>query len=414
VIAKAALMLSSIGAHQGAVALADAGLQRQPGNAPLLFVRGNLHFFGGDAAAADQCYEDALRSDPRMFQNAWMQASLRTQDSDHNHVLRLRQQLKQATPGGMGEAYLQYALHKELHDLGDYDGAWAALARGNQIKRLQTGYSPANTSAYLEGMQRLCTERFLDRKSTIDLTAVPIFIVGMHRSGTTLLERMLAGHSHIGDAGETSSFETQLGLAADRAPSPHLDVAMLDRLAEADFNVVAGGYATHVTWLSRGKPLFTEKLPNNFWNVGFIAKALPQAKILHLVRDPMDTCFSNLRTFFSGVAPYSYVQEELASFYLAYRQMMAHWHKVMPERVLDIDYQQLVSDPEAMARRVAAYCGLDYEEGMVDVSRSNGRVATASASLARQGIRRDRGGVWERYRDYLGPMRAGLASLYEV
>ena len=411
-IAKAAVMLSSIGAHRAAVDLTESALSRYPNDAPTLFVRGNLHFFAGEIEQADACYEKSMRIDPRMFQNAWMQAGLRTQTADANHLARLRGQVDKATPGGMGEAYLQYALHKELHDLGAYEEAWQALARGNQIKRRQTDYASGNTTAYLGVIEQLCTGGFFAERSRVRLSATPVFIVGMHRSGTTLLERMLAGHSAIGDAGETSSFDAQLGLAADRIPSPQLDVGLLERLRSVDFDEVASGYARHIGWLARGKPVFTEKLPNNFWNVGFIAKALPQAKILHLTRDPMDTCFSNLRTFFSGVATYSYVQEELATFYLAYRRMMDHWRNVLPGFVLDVDYQQLVDDPEAMARRVAAHCGLEYEAGMIDVSRSEGRVATASASLARQGIRRDRSRVWEHYRKHLGPMQSILAPLY--
>lgn len=411
-VARATVMLSSIGAHKAAVALADAAGTRYPNDAALLFVRGNLQFFSGSTGEADRCYEASLAADPRMYQNTWMQAALRTQTTDNHHVARLRGQLQAATPGQAGEAYLQYALHKELHDLGDYEGAWRALERGNLIKRQMSQYTHANTLRHLEEMRRIATPTFLATSSRDIATATPIFIVGMHRSGTTLLERMLAGHSAIGDAGETSAFDAQLNLAADRSPALQLDAALPAALQSADFDAIASGYERHVPWLSRGKPFFTEKLPTNFWNVGFIAKALPNAKVLHLMRDPLDTCFSNLRTFFSGAAAYSYVQEELGAFYLAYRQMMEHWRSVLPGMVLDVDYHALVEDPEAIARQVACHCGLDYENSMVHVTRTEGRVATASAYLARQGVRKDRGGAWANYRKHLGPLQEVLAPLY--
>src|SRR5690606_4037763 len=141
---------------------------------------------------------------------------------------------------------------------------------------------------------------------TLEQPHVPVFIVGMHRSGTTLLERMLAGHSQVGDAGETSAFHAQLELALDRAAPSGMDASFAELVRGADFDAIARGYAASARWLSRGNRLFTEKLPQNFFNAGFIAKAMPQARFLHLVRDPVDTCFSNLRTLFSGAALYSY------------------------------------------------------------------------------------------------------------
>jgi len=261
-------------------------------------------------------------------------------------------------------------------------------------------------------LARVCTPHFLSQASQMQQPAVPIFIVGMHRSGTTLLERMLAGHSQVGDAGETSAFHAQLELAIDRGAPAGMDAAFAAQVAAADFDAIARGYAQSARWLSRGNPYFTEKLPQNFFNVGFIAKAMPQARFLHLVRDPMDTCFSNLRTLFSGAALYSYDQAELGGFFLQYQRMMAHWRSVLPGRVLDIAYDQLVQDPDAMAARVAAHCGIEFEAGMVDIGRSTGSMATPSATVARQGFRKDRGRVWQPYEPHLDTLLSTLAPSY--
>lgn len=412
VLAKSVVMLSSIGAHEAAVRLADTALLREPRHAGALYVRGNLHLFDGQPDDAERCYELALKADPRLFQSSWMLASARTQEPDSNHVDRIRRQLKEATPGREGEAYLAYALHKELHDLQDYERAWEALERGCRVKRRLGDYRTDETNALVRQLVATCTPEFVGGQTSVLQPAVPIFIVGMHRSGTTLLERILAGHPDVGDAGETRAFDAQLELAIDYSVGQGIDSEAIRRAVSADYDDMARGYARHVPWLSRGKPFFTEKLPMNFWNVGFIAKALPQARILHLVRDPMDTCFSNLRTLFAGVALYSYTQEELARFYLQYRRMMDHWRSVVPGMILDVHYDMLVSDPDAVVAQVIDHCGLGHQPGLVDVSRPGGRVATASASTARKGILRDRGQLWRHYEKHLQPMRRMLSSLY--
>jgi hypothetical protein len=342
-----------------------------------------------------------------------MLAALRPATPERNYVDRFEAQLAKARPGGNGEVYLPFALHKQFHELRRYDDAWAALERGCKAKRKQVAYDIADDTRLVETLLQVCDRDFATATSDVRQPAVPIFIVGMHRSGTTLLERMLAGHSRVGDAGETSSFHAEMELATDRsAPAgPDRDTMLAAR--GADFDAVARGYARRAAWLSRGKPYFTEKLPQNFLNVGLIAKAIPEARFLHLVRDPMDTCFSNLRQLFSGAALYSYDQQELGAFYLLYRRTMAHWRQVLPGRVLDISYDALIDDPEAMARRVAAHCGLDFEPAMVDIERATGTVSTPSAGTARQGFRRDRGQVWRNYEGFLEPLRVALEPAYE-
>lgn len=414
IVAKGVVMLSSIGAHAAAIAMAERALAREPRDPSLRYVRGNLHLFSGEVEQAENSYEATLKADPKFYQASWMLANARPQTTESNHLVRIERQLAEVRAGAEGEAYLAYAMHKELDDIGEYERAWHALERGCSAKRRNLSYSISNDIQLVDAMIALCTPEFLEKTAdpVPSQPHVPIFIVGMHRSGTTLLERMLSGHSQIGDAGETNAFDAQIQLAADHASPGRLDHELLRRVSAIDFDEVARGYAAQATWLSRGFPYFTEKLPSNFWNIGFIAKALPQARILHLERDPLDTCFSNLRTLFAGVAMYSYVQEELAAFYLQYRRLMAHWRAVLPGRILDVRYDELVADPQGMAVRIADFCGLEYQPGLVDISRPSGRVATASASLARQGIRKDRGNLWRRYETQLEPMRQILRPLY--
>lgn len=410
-IAEATVMLSSVGANAQARALIDKAIQKAPGHAASRYVRGNLHAFAGEFDQADADYARALALDPRLFQCSWMRASLRVQTQEANHVDLIRRQLASATPGGMGEVYLQYALHKELHDLGDYPQAWAALEKGNAIKRRMVRFDPAENERLFTGLAKLCDARFCTAAGRGADLPTPIFIVGMYRSGTTLLERMLAGHEAVADAGETYAFAEQMRRATDHAAQGALDAELLRRAPMCDYQSVGQGYAEAARWLSRGKKWFTEKLPANFLLMGFIAKALPSARFVHIRRDPMDTCFSNLRTLFSDAAAYSYRQDELVRYYAGYLGLMDHWRDVMPERMLDVDYRQLVHEPETQARRVAGFCGLDYRAAMVEVEREGGDVATASVAQVRGGISTQRREAWRPYEAWLGPMLDGLRNL---
>lgn len=403
-LAEAAVALSTIGMNDKAVELVGRALRLDPRHAPSLYFRGNLHTFNGRFAEAALDYEASLKADPRLFQAAWMLSGLRKQTPESNHVERLKAQLESATPGRRGEAYVAYALHKELHDLGRYDEAWDALMRGCRVERKLVGYNATATSEMFNEIRKACTAGFIHDSSGITQEATPIFIVGMFRSGTSLLERMLSGHARVTDGGETMAFSEQLKWATGRATHGVLDAPLAACLANADYEEIARAYAKPLLWLAKGKPYVTEKLPANFLNIGFIAKAIPQARFLHLVRDPMDTCYANLRTLFSEVAAYSYDMGEMGQYFRWYRSLMRHWHEVMPGRVLDVRYDDLVQSPEAQMRRVAEYCGLSFEPGMLDLERSDGAVVTASAAQVRQGIVKDRGRAWLPYEAHLQPL----------
>ncbi|WP_454829309.1 tetratricopeptide repeat-containing sulfotransferase family protein [Pseudoxanthomonas wuyuanensis] len=409
-LTEAALSLSSIGLNEQALALVEAALRKAPELAAAYYMRGNIRSFMGAFDAAEADYELSLAKDPRMFQAAWMRSGLRAQTAESNSVDHLRKQLRHATPGGKGEIYLEFAMHKELHDLGRYDEAWQHLASGCQKKRALLNYRTDASRRVFSQLKKVCTARFVSDTVSPLPQPTPIFVVGMHRSGTTLIERVLAGHSQVHDAGETYAFAEEMKLATDQAGGLVLDAGLVDAAAGADFVRVAAGYATRATWLAQGKPFFTEKLPSNFLHAGFIAKALPQAKIVHLARNPMDTAFSNLRTLFSEAAPYSYEQTELADYVIESHKLMRWWQEVLGDRLLVVDYAHLVADFETQVRRIADFCGLPFEPAMLDIARDGGVVTTASAVQLRDGLRKDRGAAWLPYAEQLTPLRAALQA----
>jgi len=302
-------------------------------------------------------------------------------------------------------ALLAFALHKELDDLGEHVGAWNALVHACQAKRATLDYQPAQTHALIDALIAMPVQAPV---APIDNARTPIFIVGMHRSGTTLLEQLLDGHSQVHGVGELYDFTSQMRYATDHHCRGVIDTTIVQRAAQADFAAVGAGYLAGMKWRLHGVRFFTDKLPSNFLNIGFICRALPQAKILHMVRDPVETCFSNLRELFSDANPYSYDPLELADYYRQYERLMAHWRAAYPDRILDVDYAELTRDTETVLRRVVAFCELDFEPRMLELGKRERGVATASAVQVREGVVAREVPKWAPYAEPLKPMIEAL------
>ena len=408
--------LASLASRCGDQALAEAwidhAVRADPMHAPAQYLRGVVAMFRGDMPQARFALSACLAIAPDFAQAHWALSTLPNDGGagDADAPARIRASLARTQAGSMGEAYLQFALHNALHALGRHDEAWDALERGCALRRMQAPFDPGETEALFAALESLYAPEFLAPVDAPRSDYTPIFIVGMHRSGTTLLERILGGHPLVADGGESYAFTAQLDVACDHKTAGALDATTLQRVAGADFAAIGVGFLEASRWRARGRPFLTEKLPANLLNAGLIAKALPRAKLVRVVRDPMDTCFSNLRTFFTGAAAYSHDQAQLADHYLRCDRLARHLHKAMPGRILDIAYDDLVGDTTATARRIFDFCGLSFASDALDVSRASGDVATASTTSVRAGILRDRGGAWKPYASQLQPMREALAA----
>jgi Sulfotransferase family len=317
-----------------------------------------------------------------------------------------------ARASGKAEAVVElaFALHKSLDDLGDYEGAWAALELGCSTKRATLKYRTQDSVHLVDGLMSLPVPGATSPPQGSDAARIPIFIVGMHRSGTTLLEQLLQGHGQVRGLGELYDFTSQMREATDHHCRGVIDREIVRRSGSIDYAAVGRGYLEGLAWRLGAERFFTDKLPSNFMNAGFICRALPQALILHMRRDPMETCFSNLRELFHEANPYSYDQRELGAFHGQYRRLMAHWSRAFPGRILDVDYAQLVAAPEATLRAVTTFCGLSFEPAMLDLARSGRGVSTASAVAVRQGITARDTPKWAPYAKQLQPLAAALPS----
>ena len=407
-LATCAMHLSNLNDHALALECARMAVTvDEDGMAPRL-ARGQMLSQHGDLAAATADFERCLARAPALASAWWALSRLRRQTTEHNHVQALRKLLARHGLSPADLAYASFALHKELDDLGDVEGAWAALQHACTAKRATLKYAVEDSRMLVDALVAMPATAPTPPPAADANGRIPIFIVGMHRSGTTLLEQLLDGSPQVRGVGELYDFTSAMRYATDHHCKGVIDRTIVQRAAAADFAEAGQRYLQGMAWRLGDERFFTDKLPSNFLNIGFICRALPQARILHMVRDPVETCFSNLRELFSDANPYSYDQLELADFFLQYRRLMAHWHAAYPGRILDVDYAELTRDPEAVMRKVAAFCGIDYADAMRDPRSSTRAVSTASAVQVRDRVVRREVPKWAPYAKHLQPLIGAL------
>jgi len=401
-----AAQLSYLNDQVAALALLDEARRADPEFPSTLIARAQILTFLGRFAEAEA---EILRSQVRAPQIAlaWtLLANMRKQTPSSNHIAKIRTLL--ALPGRSAQdaTYLAHALHKELDDLGDTEGAWAALEQACAAKRSTLNYATDDSRRLIDAL--IASPIEAASPAAEPSASTPVFIVGMHRSGTTLLEQLLDAHPQVHGVGELYDFTSAMRHATDHHCQGVIDQIIVERAPQVPFADVGQRYLVGMAWRLGGQSHFTDKLPSNFLNAGFICQALPHAKILHMVRDPVETCFSNLRELFSAANPYSYDQLELADYFIQYRRLMAHWRAAYPGRILDVDYARLTADPAAVMQEVADFCGLEYVPGMSDTRTSTRAVSTASAVQVREGVIRRERPKWAPYARHLQPLITAL------
>lgn len=397
-----------LGEHPKSLAFMDRAKALGYDNADFRYFRGLQLQFNGRLDEAEAEMESCLKMGPTFGRASLSLARLRRQTPQRNHLEYIRAQIERVEKGTEDHASFEFALYKELDDLGDYDSAWAALVRGNAIMHRRLQHDSADEGALFDALIARTPADFLRPAEARFEGPMPIFVIGLPRSGTTVLERILGNHSLVESAGELSDFPRQIQWQANHYSYPALDRTLVELADTLDYADIGRRYLEQSQWRSNGKPYYVDKLPPNFLLAGFIRRALPHAPILHMVRDPMDACFSNYKAMFGGAYAYSYDQANLIAHYQRYRRLMEHWHTVMPNHIFDVSYLELVRDPEAMARQILAFCKLDYEPDCVDLSRNRTPVATMSSAQTREKINDRSLSEWKRYGKQLTAMRAQL------
>lgn len=394
--------------HERALEIYENILLRDPKVPENLFNCAAANRAMGNLERAEALYDCALELNPQDWEAYKNRSDLRRQSADKNHIHELEALLASEDLPDFAKIQLSFALAKELEDLGDYSPSFNVLRHGSAVRRQHIEYSVSRDLDTMSAIAQRFAAEFLS-ESTVpqDRGRNIIFVLGMPRTGSTLLDRILSAAPDVVSAGEPDTFARFLVNEAERCVElPGKNVVL--NAAEA-INIGRVGEDYEIQMQARGELLggkrIIDKNPMNFLYLGWIARALPAAKIIHLRREPMDTCYAIYKTLFKSAYPFSYRQEELASYYCGYRKLMDHWRQVMPGRIIELDYEALVSNLPVTARQVFQQCELSWGDEILNLYYGKGKgTATASAAQVRQPVYRSSLGKWKNYSAQLRPM----------
>jgi Sulfotransferase family len=330
--------------------------------------------------------------------------------------VRQLQELLHSTIAPAGRTQLHYALAKELEDLGEYEDSFRNLKSGADTRRKYMQYSIATDLLIIAAIRAAYSKEMFDGHIQGCADPAPIFIIGMPRTGTTLVQRILGSHSGVYSAGELSTFSLELTRLAREtlAPSPRPAAGsrtyFVAQTVQLDFRALGEAYINKTRPMRDASPRFIDKLPFNYLYAGLIHLALPHAKIINLQRHPMDTCYAVYKQLFKDAYPFSYDLNELGAYYIAYQGLMQHWNEVMPGVMHTLRYEAVVADVEGEARRLLHYCGLPWEDQCLRFYEDTQASTTASALQVRQPVYASSLGKWRHYERQLEPLRIQLES----
>ncbi|KFN49022.1 tetratricopeptide repeat-containing sulfotransferase family protein [Arenimonas composti] len=397
--------------HAQALAAFRAAATAVPGNPGFRFNLASSLTFAGDIAGAEREYEECLRLAPGHARAHLALAQLRRQTPEANHVERLQRLLAAGKPPAVTAMYLHLALAKELEDLGRYPEAFSHLSAGKRFGGEGRGYTSSRDQALFDAVIAAMPEAPSARPG--HHSREPIFVIGMPRSGTTLVERILSSHPAVQSCGELQNFGVAFKRASGSTTRSMFDPDTVGRAGGIDPAALGAAYIASTRPVTGGKPHFVDKLPHNFLYAGWIATALPDAKLVWLRRDPLDTCLGNFRQLFALTSPfydYSFDLLDTGRYFLMYERLMAHWMALFPGRFLELSYEDLVDDQEGQTRRLLEFCGLDWDPACLDFTGNPEAVATASAVQVREPLNRRSIGRWRRFEAELAPLRELLAE----
>ena len=403
-------VLSQLGEYDAAKAFfarANTLLPQQP---QFMMNLANTLVFLGELDTATAVFRDVIALQPNSPQSHWGLANA-VKAKDDAHIREMRELLPRNANNPRGLAFLQYALGKAYEDLGEWPLAFDAFAAGAAARRQTVEYDEANEIKIFDALERIFDENWLKNVGQGSPDNSAIFVLGQPRTGTTLIERIITSHSQAHSAGELQQFGLSLRRLTGFTDPKRFSATLFEQAAALDPAKVGANYLQTSARMRGHLPRFVDKLPVNYLNIPLILAALPNAKIVHLVRNPMDACFASFKQLFADAYLHSYDQREMARHHGRYRQLMARWHERFPGRIIDISYENTASNIEPQARHLIAALDLPWEEACLNFHQSDKGVATASAVQVREPAHTRSIGRWKRYQDQLNPMLEELDKL---
>lgn len=381
-------------------------LQADPNNAVYNYNLGTALRFSGDFEGAERCFNRTLELRPDDFETYYARSGLRTQTRDNNHVAELEDILAKPFENWHEEMFVCYALAKELEDLEEWQQSFKYLKRGADTKRAHMRYDVRTDVSKMEKIKEAFTPSLFESSGDGHPSHAPIFVIGLPRVGSTMVERILSSHDSVISAGELQNFAIELmrpihgKLGTTQLPFNSIIEQALN-LNHAELGRAYCNSAQHIVGQCER---FVDKMPMNFLYVGLISLALPNAKIVHVHRDPMDSCYAMYKMLFKGAYPYSYSLDDLADYYAAYRGLMDHWERCLGDKLFGLRYEDIIANQKSATERLLEYCDLSWQEACMSFHKLDAASTTASAVDVRKPIYSSSVGKWQNYRAQLSGM----------
>jgi tetratricopeptide (TPR) repeat protein len=368
----------------------------------------------GQQRNAIDSYRAAARVQPSYGDAYWSLANLKTYRFEEAEIERMRLEESRAQTRLIDRYHLCFALGKALEDRADYAESFAYYDRGNSLKKSEIRYRPEGVEQNARLQMQLFTPEFLRTRQQVGSPAGdPIFIVGLPRAGSTLIEQILASHSKVEGTMELADIPRLVQRLRGREwhESEPRYPGVLRELDAGQLRALGEQYLNDTRVYRSGKPFFIDKMPNNFRHIGLIHLMLPNARIIDARREPMACCFSNFKQLFASGQEFTYSLDDIARYYRMYVELMEHWSAVLPGRILRVQHEEVVADLESSVRGLLDFCGLEFEPACLEFFRTERSVRTASSEQVRQPIYREGLEQWRHFEPWLGPLRAALGDL---
>ena len=413
-----AVLLSHVGEVERACAIYDRLLAEYPGNAKVWLSYGHVLKTAGRQEDCIAAYRACIAREPAFGEAYWSLANLKTFRFSADDLKTMRAKVSDPRLGDVDRLNLEFALGKAEEDAGEHAAAFGHYERGNALQRARLPFDRALNTARMRRLQEVFTQEHFERRAGLGHPSqAPIFIVGMPRAGSTLIEQILASHSAVEGTSELPNIIAMARELRQRADEDDLRgyADVLQTLDPAALRELGGRYLRDTrVYRKTDRPYFIDKMPNNFLHIGLIHDILPDARIIDARRHPLGCCLSNFKQLYARGQRFSYGLADMGSYYRDYVELMAHFDAVLPGRVHRVVYEHVVEDTEGEVRRLLDYCGLPFEPGCLRFFENDRPVRTASSEQVRRPIYREGVDQWRRFEPWLDPLKAALGPVLDA